>query len=247
MKKQIVLSLMIAPWLLLGAYEAEPLYLPWINASGHVSIDHHPFYWHGDRLEKKIALTFDDGPSALYTEPILKILKDGGVKATFFLVGSRVEQYPSLARRIVQDGHAIGNHTENHARLFFKTRSDVEREISNAQRTITLTTGVRPALFRPPHGADNRLIHQTAAKMGVTVVIWSVSSKDWTDDSAEKILARITRHAQNGSIVLLHDGSPRGEGQDRSKTVRILPSLIRTLQERGYELVTVPELLHLPS
>jgi peptidoglycan-N-acetylglucosamine deacetylase len=108
-------------------------------------------YWHGDPQQKKIALTFDDGPSAVYTEQVLNILAHYQVKATFFMVGENVAKYPQISRMVAQAGHSIENHSYSHPNMIFKSNKGVRREIDRAERIIQDATGTTPNLFRPPY------------------------------------------------------------------------------------------------
>ena len=202
-------------------------------------------YWHGDGSEKKIALTFDDGPNEPYTSQILKILKDNNVRATFFMVGKNVEAFPSAARAIVQAGHAIGNHSYDHHNLVTKTDKTVREEILKTENIIERTTGRKTNLFRPPYGEKDGLTVRQTHQLGYVMVEWSVSAEDWRKPGVDQIIKNVLRHARNGSIVLMHDGDKWHHGSDRSQTVAALPVLIGELRKQGYDLVTVPELLKL--
>jgi peptidoglycan-N-acetylglucosamine deacetylase len=189
-----------------------------------------------------IALTFDDGPWEGTTDQILDILEQEGVKATFFWVGQAVQNQPEIAHRVVNAGHAIGNHTWHHR---YEPMSEVEAasEIEVAAQIFRETTGIQTKLFRPPGGYLNNGLADYAISQGYTVVMWSVTAWDTdphTDpqDYVDNVLADV----QPGGIVLLHDG-----GGDRSKTVAALPTIIRSLKAQGYRFVTVPELLKLES
>jgi len=202
-------------------------------------------YWHGSTKEKKIALTFDDGPNEPYTSQILQVLKDNNVKATFFMVGRNVETYPDAARAIVAAGHAIGNHSYDHHQLITKTSTQVTDEILKSEKAIETATGQKTTLFRPPYGDKNTLtIHETH-KLGYVMVEWSVSAEDWRKPGAEKIVSNVMEHIRNGDIILMHDGDKWRHGSDRSQTVAALPIIIEQLRQAGYEFVTIPELLKL--
>ena len=202
-------------------------------------------YWHGDLKEKKIALTFDDGPNEPYTSQILQILKDSHVKATFFMVGKNVELYPDAARAVVADGHTIGNHSYDHHKLSIKTTVQVEVEILKSEKAIETVTGQKTALFRPPYGEKNANTIQETQKLGYVTVEWSVSAEDWRKPGAESIVQNVVSHVQNGAIILMHDGDKWHHGSDRSQTVAALPLIIAQLRQAGYAFVTIPELLKL--
>ncbi len=201
-------------------------------------------YWHGDINQPKIALTFDDGPNEPYTSEILDILKKYNVKATFFVLGKNVERYPDTARRIVKEGHVIGNHTYDHPYLLVQSKSHIKYEIEKAEQAIFKATHTRPYLFRPPYGVTNNWIYHTVKGYGYVTVKWSVTGnnggKEIRNNVIEKdVLSRVT----NGAIILLHDGNKLTKGADRRTIVKALPVIIESLQQKGYQLVTVPQLL----
>lgn len=188
------------------------------------------FVTHGPRDRKRIALTFDDGPS-LYTPDVLHILKAYGVHSTFFEIGQEVERYPEESRRILALGHELGNHTTHHGAL------PGSADIHTTNSIIERATGFRPCLFRPPGGAVNSAVIGAAAHEKVKVVNWDIDTNDWRLPGSGSILHQI-KAARSGSIVLMHDG-----GGPRSQTIEALRAGIENLQHRGYELVTVTELL----
>ena len=200
-------------------------------------------YRQGNQRMKRIALTFDDGPSADFTPQVLEILERYNVKATFFLLGRNVERFPELARRVVSKGHAVGNHSFSHANLKKLHPELIREEISTAETVIASATGVRPTLFRAPFGRLNRTVVKEADAAGCAVIQWSLSPRDWAMPKDRRITRRVVSRAKNGTIVLLHDAGSRGDVEDRSNTVAALPSIIECLQAEGFEFVTVPEVL----
>lgn len=187
----------------------------------------------------EVALTFDDGPGAA-TPVILDILKASEVRATFFLCGKNVEQFPELARRIAAEGHEIGNHTYSHPHLFWKSPGRIAWEIQRAQVVIEQATGCRPALFRPPYGVRWFGLSAILASHGLKPVMWSVSGVDWKRP-ASQIVRRVTEKARPGSIILLHDGLPQNEPGDRMRTAEALPEILRNIGVR-YRFVTASEM-----
>ena len=186
---------------------------------------------HGPRGRKRVALTFDDGPSD-YTADILRILRRKKAKGTFFMLGQQVARYPSFARRVLALGHEVANHSYEHDLL--PGAFDIHR----ATRRISRVTGFRPCLFRPPYGAVSSSLRRTVREERMKVVNWDVDTSDWKLPGAGAIAGSIVRHVRPGSIVLMHDG-----GGPRSGTVEALAPAIGVLRRRGYELVTVSELL----
>ncbi|BAZ37962.1 polysaccharide deacetylase [Calothrix sp. NIES-4101] len=190
--------------------------------------------------EKVIALTLDDGPWKETTPQMLDILKQNGVKATFFWVGTAIQENPEIAKQVVAEGHAIANHTFHH---WYK-QMDAATAKSEIERTADLiykTTGVKTNLFRPPGGYLNNGLASYAKSQNYTVVMWSQTSAD-TDPKAkyQVFVKNVLRDAKPGGIVLMHDG-----GGDRRRTVQALPLIIQGLKEKGYRFVTVPEILEM--
>ena len=199
-------------------------------------------YWHGDRKEKKVALTFDDGPNEPYTSQILEILKTNNIHATFFMVGKNVETFPAAAQAIAAAGHVIGNHSYDHHNLLTKTTKQISDEILKSEKAIENATGQKTTLFRPPYGDKNTLTVNETHKLGYVMVEWSVSAEDWRKPGPEKIVQNVMKGISNGAIILMHDGDKWHHGSDRSQTVAALPLLITQLRQQGYEFVSIPEL-----
>jgi polysaccharide deacetylase family sporulation protein PdaB len=194
--------------------------------------------------EKKVALTFDDAPDAVYTRPILEVLRKHNVEATFFLVGYRAEAMPDIVAEIDRAQHAIGNHSYNHPHFPEVSMAEFIRQVEQTQQILQNLIGYRPRLFRPPYGAVTESQLTWAVEHGFTVVNWNVDSLDWKSLKAEEVSKNILDNVGPGSIVLQHAGG--GIGEDLSGTVRALPKIIRSLKEQGYTFVTVPELLGIP-
>ncbi|MEA5576694.1 polysaccharide deacetylase family protein [Anabaena sp. UHCC 0451] len=190
--------------------------------------------------EKVIALTIDDGPWPKTTVEMLDILQQNDVKATFFWVGSSLKNHPEIAKRVVAEGHAIGNHTWNH--LYKRMdAATAKSEIEKTNELIYKTTGVKTSIFRPPGGYLNNGLATYAKSQKNSVVMWSVTSAD-TDPRAkyQVFVKNILRDAKPGAIVLMHDG-----GGNRERTVKALPEIINGLKQQGYKFVTIPELLEM--
>jgi peptidoglycan/xylan/chitin deacetylase (PgdA/CDA1 family) len=186
--------------------------------------------------KKVIALTFDDGPWPESTMQILDVLKKNNIKATFFWVGRYLQANPALGKKVVAQGHAIGNHSWSHQ--YYKYNEEgASREIERTSALIQEQTGVKVSMFRPPGGILTNGLVDYAQKKKYAIIMWSVDSLDWRS-SAESLLENVLRQANGGGIVLMHDG-----GGNRSKTVTSLPKILDELKKKGYEFVTVPELL----
>ena len=187
--------------------------------------------------DKLIALTFDDGPWPGYTAQILDILKKNDIKATFFVVGQVLKNYPDLGKRIVTEGHIIGNHTWNHWYHYFNKQA-ASLEIDRTADLIYKTTGTKTTLFRPPGGILHNGLAAYAKSKDYTVIMWSADSIDYALPAPPVLVNRVLKQASPGGIVLLHDG-----GGPRKNTVAALPSMISKLRKQGYRFVTIPELL----
>ncbi|GIN11041.1 peptidoglycan-N-acetylmuramic acid deacetylase PdaC [Shouchella clausii] len=186
---------------------------------------------------KYVALTFDDGPHPEVTPRILDTLKKHDVKATFFMLGSQVEYYPELSNKVMEAGHEIGNHTMNHPDLTALEFNQIIEEMQQSNDIIEKATGRATTLFRPPYGASNGNVEQIASGMGNSLVMWSVDSLDWKSRDAVAVNEEVMSNVSPGSIVLMHDIHP--------STADALPQLLTSLEEQGYQMVTVSQLLEL--
>jgi peptidoglycan-N-acetylglucosamine deacetylase len=203
-----------------------------------------PVITHGPLGSSYIALTFDDGPAAPFTGQILDLLREHGIRATFFMCGKNVEKYPELARRIAQEGHQVGNHTFSHPFLYLKSSRFIADEIRRTAEAIEKASGARPSVFRPPYGARWPTLYPVLRRFGLTLVNWSVPGFDWMYGT-EKIVAAVTGRLRGGSVILLHDGLETRSSRpiDQSRTVRALPAIIEAARTKGLEFVTLSEML----
>ena len=181
-----------------------------------------------------VALTFDDGPSGPITERLLDGLKERGVHATFFLCGYRMEQYPAPVPRYLAEGHELGVHSTVHANLTKLSPGDLRRDLSDTVRAIETSAGVRPTLLRPPGGAYNEAVLEAAEAKGLSVILWSVDTRDWAARDADTVLSAMGRGVSDGDIILMHDMS--------QGSVDAALSLADDLRARGFVLVTVSQL-----
>jgi len=212
-------------------------------------------YYKATSTDNVVALTFDDGPNEPYTSQILDILASHNIKATFFVIGKNVELYPETAKRIVAEGHVVGNHSYSHNANHALTEYG-SKDLQLAQEVIFNVTSVKPHLYRPPHGKKSPWELQAIKKDGLIEVTWSVSANDqhvlafWGKPSPETFAREIVSETNPGEIILLHDGYGTSHGtaeSDKSLTVEALPLIIEQLQAKGYRFVTVPELLNVPA
>lgn len=186
----------------------------------------------------EIALTFDDGPNPPFTSQILALLQRYGVKATFFTIGSEAAAHAALVQQEYQQGHAVEDHTWSHPDLTSLSPSEVLDQLQSTKREIQVLTAEAPLAFRPPGGHFNRTVQSLAANLGMTTVLWSVDPRDWSKPGTTVITQLILDAVHNGSIILLHDG-----GGDRSETVAALPTIITTLEQRGFQFVTISRMI----
>lgn len=184
----------------------------------------------GSRKHKRVALTFDDGPSS-YTSSVMKILRDRKAKGTFFVIGEQVPSGAKLLRKMIKQGFEIGNHSLHHE--IYPGYSSLRA----TSKAIKKASGFKPCSFRPPYGAVNSGVIAAARSNGMTTINWDRDTMDWSLPGSSHIYS-VGASASSGSIVLMHDG-----GGTRSQTVAALPSIISALKGRGYKLVTVSELL----
>ena len=194
---------------------------------------------------KKIALTFDDGPSPEWTPKILKALSKAGIKATFFMVGHHVYNYPQIARQVADEGHEIGNHGYAHSVILYYNSAEIEEEIKYTEKVIKDITGHTTNSFRPPKAWLRKSIKDKIHSMGYNIVLWSLNSKDWVNFKHQFIVNYLAKRVKSGDILLFHDSGNvfSTEGGDRSQTVSAIPLLVKKLENMGFEFVTVKELL----
>lgn len=199
------------------------------------------FIFRGSSGKQQIALTFDDAPDTLYTPKVLDILKKHNVKATFFVIGKLAEQHPDVVKRIAREGHVLGNHTYNHAQLKKLSMDKFIEDIEKSEAALSPLAGYAPRLIRPPYGAvtDEELAWLKEA--GYLTVNWNVDPEDWRGVSGEQVLKRSMEAANPGAIILMHCAT--GPDGNLQGTLDALPELIAGLQAKGYELVTLPQLL----
>ena len=189
---------------------------------------------------KVVALTFDDGPNPKATPRILDTLREKGVLATFFILGSHAERWPELVRRIAHEGHQLGNHGYFHRKLQFKSPFYVSRDIRLGIRAIKRAGAPAPRYFRAPHGFRSPWTTPIASSYGERTVGWSLGVWDSDRPGVDEIVRRTLEGVSPGSIVLLHDGDGYNPDGDRMQTAAALPRIIDRLKDEGYEFETLP-------
>jgi peptidoglycan-N-acetylglucosamine deacetylase len=196
---------------------------------------------------KKMALTYDDGPNDPHTLHLLDVLAKHQVKATFFLIGTFVQQRPDIVQRIVAEGHAIGNHTMTHPRLPLLSATNVRAELQNCATAITNAGFAHEKIFRPPFGLRRPATLRVARELGYTPVMWTVTCFDWKKTTADRVERHARKQITGGDVILMHDGGFEQMGADRAHTVIATDRLIGEYKQKGFEFVTVPEMLQRAS
>lgn len=189
-----------------------------------------------------LALTFDDGPSEPFTGQILDTLKREEVPATFFMVGQNAERHPALAKRVVREGHAIGNHTYRH-NWRDALRSWTYDDLARAQRVFERVVGVSPRYFRPPLGIHTPWQLRAVRRAGMLTIQWNIEANDPHRPGADAIARRVLDGLRPGGIILLHDGEGTMSSTDRSQTVAALPQILTGARAAGFEFVSLDRLL----
>lgn len=197
-----------------------------------------PTYNSINTTEPVVALTFDDGPHPKLTPRLLDMLKERGAKATFYVIGQNVAQYPEIVQRMVAEGHEIANHTYTHPSLPKIGHARVGEEISKTNEVIEQVVGVRPTTMRPPYGAINPAITKRLnEEFDLPVILWSVDPQDWKIRKASHVSNHILQNARPGAILLAHDIHP--------STIDAMPAVLDGLAAKGYRFATVSELIAL--
>lgn len=187
-----------------------------------------------DPERKMIALTFDDGPGA-GTRRILSALDAVDGRATFCMVGNRVDEYARTARSVAAQGSEIATHTWQHPNLARLDAAQVKRELERSMDAIERVTGVRPRVLRPPYGSVSPAVRAACRELGLVIANWNVDPEDWRVRDARQVYRHIMENARDGAIVVCHDLYP--------ETAAAMESAVQALSEQGYQLVTVSELL----
>ena len=185
-----------------------------------------------------IAMTFDDGPHPVYTPRLLDILKARNIKATFFVVGTNTRRYPGIIRRMIAEGHEVGNHTVNHKYLSRISVEQARAEVMGCERAIIAACGVRPTILRPPGGhINNQVKVWLNREFGYSTIMWAVDPEDWKRPGSGVVAQRIITETDPGEIVLAHD--------IHGPTIAAMPRALDGLLSKGYRFVTVSQLISL--
>ncbi|WP_051221106.1 polysaccharide deacetylase family protein [Eremococcus coleocola] len=178
----------------------------------------------------QVSLTFDDGPNDEFTPQLLDVMNKYGVKGTFFLMGAYVDEYPEMTKRIVDEGHYLGNHTYNHFDLHDLTDEEVKTQFEWTNMAIEEATGTRPKMYRMPFGGGGERVYNLMADSGMESILWNLDSLDWKTQDRDMIVEEVMNDLQEHSLILMHDTN--------QATVDAIDILIPKLQEMGYEFVS---------
>jgi len=212
-----------------------------INAFGsaRISSNYHVKAFCSNPLEtgKKIALTFDDGPS-IYTLEVLELLKKYNAKATFFCIGKNIEAHPEILQKVIDEGHLVGNHSYSHSKFFdFYNAKKITEELQKTDALLEKFTSKKINFFRPPYGVTTPSIRRALKVTGHKTIGWNIRSLDGGTKNQELIFNRLIKHISPGGIVLLHDTAEH--------SVLVLEQFLQFLQQNNYEVISVEELLKL--
>lgn len=188
-----------------------------------------------------VSITFDDGPNPHATPRILDALAERDVRATFFVLGRHADRWPSLVKRMSDEGHQLGNHGYFHRKLHRRSPAYVRDDLTRGADAIERATGMRPRHFRAPHGFRNPWVTPIARSLGERTIGWSLGVWDSARPGVDEIVRRAMSGMRAGSILLLHDGDGYDAEGDRIQTAEALPYIIDGLRERGFRFATLPD------
>ena len=194
--------------------------------------------WEIPSNEKSIYLTFDDGPTPMITDWVLDTLNEYGAKATFFCIGKNIKQNPQIFNRILEEGHGIGNHTNNHLKGWNTKTSTYISDIKKCEKQIAKHAGAKTTLFRPPYGKIKRKQIKKVQKLGYKIVMWNVLPVDWDKKvSVTQCLQNAVYYTKPGSIVVFHDSEKAARNMQYA-----LPRVLQQFTNEGYKFKRIPEL-----
>ena len=186
----------------------------------------------------KIALTFDDGPHPIQTSKILDLLNKHEIKATFFVIGKNVDNYTEQLKMVVENGHELGNHTDSHIILENEDENKIRKELDECERKVLNATGYEMKILRPPCGKYDQNVLSVADEKNYKTILWNIDTNDWAHNSANKIVQNVIKNVRGGDIILFHDYV-----SGANSTIDSLQIIIPELKKRGFEFVTVSELI----
>jgi peptidoglycan-N-acetylglucosamine deacetylase len=217
----------------LAAYQSMA---PWAQGFGETFVS-------GPSGSRQIAFTYDDGPNDPHTLRLMEVLEKDSVRATFFLIGRYVQRRPDIVRDLLKAGHTIGNHTFTHPHLIVSSAVETRIQLEECQRAVEEATGESPRFFRPPFGGRRPQTLRIARSLGLQPVMWNVTSWDWKKPPAARIVQKCAGQMHGGDVILMHDGDHEHFGADRWQTIVATHLLIESWREKGYDFVTVPQMM----
>ncbi len=191
--------------------------------------------------KKQVALTFDDGPDLEVTPAVIDVLNKYGVKGNFFFLGKEAEKYPEIVEKAYKNGHLILSHSYNHVELDKLGIAEIHNELKQAGNVIESIIGKEPALIRTPFGETNALVANVAKENNYSIILWSIDTLDWAQNSTDVIYSNVVENIRNGDIILMHTDT------DEYDTYEALPRIIEELQRQGFELVDLETMLGKPA
>jgi peptidoglycan/xylan/chitin deacetylase (PgdA/CDA1 family) len=247
----------VNPWLISAPVVAAAAAGGMAYAAFHPRSEFFGPHLHSTRSAGKLAITFDDGPNPSITPQLLDLLEEYDAYATFFVIGEFVREVPDLAREAIARGHSIGNHTEHHPNLFWRSPSRIREELEDCSGAISEFLGAPPKWFRPPFGLRNPWVITAAHQLGMQAVMWTLLPGDWRAKSAEWLIPRLEpiasravansdskgnfRAGVSGDILCLHDGNHRHQNGDRGPTLKAMQYWLPRWRDLGLEFVTIDE------
>jgi peptidoglycan-N-acetylglucosamine deacetylase len=194
-------------------------------------------YLNGQKEEKVVSLTFDDGPDNINTPKILDILKKYNVKGSFFFIGNRLDSFKSVVKRAAAEGNLVLNHSWSHPDLIHKDAAIINQEITSTQNKIFDIIGKKPALIRPPYGDIDKKVLEALNQDDYKYVIWSIDTLDWSQRESANIVKNVLENVRPGDIILMHSN------EDKKATAEALPLIIKGLAEKGYKFEDLGQML----
>ncbi|HOJ09314.1 MAG TPA: polysaccharide deacetylase family protein [Clostridiales bacterium] len=211
------------------------------QAQDKLSIDLKPVY-NGNKSKNQVAITFDDGPDEHFTLRVLDILKGNNIKATFFVIGVNVKKYPKVLKRIREEGHDIGNHSWGHKNFAKLSEDKIKDEVLDTEELISSILEEHQPILRVPFGSSGDKADEVVNSLGYYNIRWSVDTQDWSGISSSEIMSRVKKQLYPGGIILMHCS---GKKEAMENSIKALPEVIKYIKDKGYEFVTISQMLEI--
>lgn len=211
------------------------------NCTNVVSGEKDNVYYHYKTVKPYLSLTFDDGPDKVQTLKVLSILKKYDIKATFFMVGEKIEYQKDVLKEVYKQGHEIGNHFYGHENINKLSKKEIKESIIKTNELIYSTIGINPNVLRPPYGIVNEDLKEVCKELDMSIILWTSDkdSKDWDNTPESKIISNVTSKVSSGDIFLFHDGNPK-----LNNTISAIDIIIPQLIKKGYQWVNISALIN---